>query len=141
MATITKRKVKGHVYYYLVEGKRVDGKSRLVKQQYLGRAEQVVAQLQGDPPKPRRVRVAEYGGSQALLQIARRLRLVDWIDAVAPKRDQGLSTSSWPSSTACWPRVARPVWGNGFVGPRSTTTSRSGRPISAVSGFGTIWAA
>ncbi len=95
MATITKRKVKGHVYYYLVEGKRVDGKSRLVKQQYLGRAEQVVAQLQGDPPQPRRVRVAEYGGSQALLQIARRLRLVDWIDAVAPKRDQGLSVGTY----------------------------------------------
>ncbi len=90
VATITKRKVKGHVYYYLVEGKRVDGKSRLVKQQYLGRAEQVVARLEGQPAEPTRVRVAEYGGSQALLSIARRLRLVEAIDAVAPKRDQGL---------------------------------------------------
>ena len=36
MATITKRKVKEHVYYYFVQGKRIDGKSRLVKQQYLG---------------------------------------------------------------------------------------------------------
>ena len=58
MATITKRKVKGHVYYYLVEGKRVDGKSRLVKQQYLGRAEQVVARWEGQPAEPTRVRVA-----------------------------------------------------------------------------------
>ncbi len=66
MATITKRKVNGHVYYYLVEGKRVDGKSRLVKQQYLGRAEQVVARLEGQSAEPTRVRVAEYGGSQAL---------------------------------------------------------------------------
>ena len=70
MATITKRKVKGHVYYYLVEGKRVDGKSRLVKQQDLGRAEQVVARLEGQPAEPTRVRVAEYGGSQALLSMA-----------------------------------------------------------------------
>ncbi len=95
MATITKRKVKGHVYYYLVEGKRVGGKSRLVKQQYLGRAEQVVARLEGQPPEPTRVRVAEYGGSQALLTIARRLRLVEFIDAVAPKRDQGLSVGTY----------------------------------------------
>ena len=95
MATITKRKVKGHVYYYLVEGKRVDGKSRLVKQQYLGRAEQVVARLQGEPPEPTRVRVAEYGGSQALLHIARRLRVVELIDAVAPKRDQGFSVGTY----------------------------------------------
>ena len=95
MATITKRKVKGHVYYYLVEGKRVDGKSRLVKQQYLGRAEQVVARLEGQPPEPTRVRVAEYGGSQALLSMARRLRLVEIIDAVAPKREQGLSVGTY----------------------------------------------
>ena len=94
MATITKRKVKGHVYYYLVEGKRVDGKSRLVKQQYLGRAEQVVARLEGQSAEPTRVRVAEYGGSQALLSMARRLRLVEIIDAVAPKRDQGLSVGT-----------------------------------------------
>lgn len=95
MATITKRTVKGHVYYYLVEGKRVDGQSRLVKQQYLGRAEQVVARLEGRPPEPTRVHVVEYGGSQALLQIARRLRLVEFIDAVAPKRDQGLSVGTY----------------------------------------------
>ncbi len=95
MATITKRKVKGHVYYYLVEGKRVNGKSRLVKQQYLGRAEQVVARLEGHPPEPTRVRVAEYGASQALLAVARRLQLVELIDRVAPKRDQGLSVGAY----------------------------------------------
>ncbi len=38
MAALTKREVKGQVYYYLVEGKRVDGKSRMIKQQYLGPA-------------------------------------------------------------------------------------------------------
>ena len=59
MATMTKRKVKGHMYYYLVGGKWVDGKSRRVKQLDLGRAEQVVARLQGEPPEPTRVRVVE----------------------------------------------------------------------------------
>ena len=62
---------------YLAEGKRSEGKSRLVKQQYLGRAEQVVARLEGQTPEPTRVRVAEYGGSQGLLSMARRLHLVE----------------------------------------------------------------
>ena len=93
--TIPKRQVKGHVYYDLVEGKRVNGQSRLVKQHYLGRAEQVVARLEGHPPEPTRVRVAEYGASQALLGVARRLQLVELIDRVAPKRDQGLSVGAY----------------------------------------------
>ncbi len=95
IATITKRKVKGHVYYYLVEGKRVGDKSRLVKQQYLGRAEQVVARVEGAVPEPTRVRVAEYGASQALLAIARRLGFVGLIDAIATKRDQGWSVGTY----------------------------------------------
>ncbi len=39
--------------------------------------------------------VGEYGGSRALFAIARRLRLVEWIDQVAPKRDQGLSVGTY----------------------------------------------
>ena len=95
MATITKRKVHGHTYYYLVASKRIDGKPRLVLQKYLGRAEDVVAQLEGQPPAPQKVTVGEYGGSRALFAIARRLRLVEWIDQVAPKRDQGLSVGTY----------------------------------------------
>ena len=91
MATITKRKVHGHTYYYLVASKRIDGKPSLVLQKYLGRAEDVVAKLEADTATPESVEVGEYGGSQALMQIARRLRLVEHIDAVAPKRAQGLS--------------------------------------------------
>ncbi len=95
MATITKRKVHGHTYYYLVASKRIDGKPRLVLQKYLGRAEDVVAQLEGKPPVPQKVTVGEYGGSRALFAIARRLRLVEWIDQVAPKRHQGLSVGTY----------------------------------------------
>lgn len=69
--------------------------SRLVKQQYLIRAEQVVAQLEGQPPEPTRMRMAEYGGNQNLFIIVRRLRLVKFINAVVPKRDQGLSVGTY----------------------------------------------
>ena len=95
MATITKRKVHGHTYYYLVASKRIDGKPRLVLQKDLGRAEDVVAQLEGHTQEPQSVVVGEYGGSHALLQIARRLRLVEHIDAEAPKRAQGLSVGAY----------------------------------------------
>ncbi len=95
MATLTKRRVKGHSYDYLVESQRINGQPRLVMQKYLGRAEDVVAQLEGKPPEPQRVRVAEYGGSQALFRIAERLGLVDLIDAVATQRDQGLSVGTY----------------------------------------------
>ena len=143
MATITKRKVKGHVYYYLVEGKRVDGKSRLVKQQYLGRAEQVVARLEGQPPEPTRVRVAEYGGSQALLSMARRLRLVEIIDAVAPKRDQGLSVGTY-ILLAVLNRVlapaAKPHGTSGSGTLHCTTIFLFGKETCEAGGFGTTWA-
>ena len=95
MATITRRKVHGRVYYYLVESKRIDGKPRLVLQKYLGRAEDVVERLKGTPPTPHTVTVGEYGGSRILWAMARRLRLVEWIDAAAPKRTQGLSVGTY----------------------------------------------
>ena len=38
MASLTKRKGHAHVYYYLVESQRVNGKPRLVKQKYLDRS-------------------------------------------------------------------------------------------------------
>ena len=41
MATITKRTNKSGTYYYIVESARVNGKSRIVKQIYLGTAERI----------------------------------------------------------------------------------------------------
>ena len=39
MASLVKKMVKGHAYYYLVESGRVNGKPRIVRQQYLGTLE------------------------------------------------------------------------------------------------------
>lgn len=95
MASLTKRKVHGHVYYYLVESQRINGKPRLVTQKFLGRVDQVVARLAAGPPVPTQVTVGEYGGSMALLRIAERLHLVQHIDAAAPKRHQGPSVGAY----------------------------------------------
>ena len=128
VATITKRKVHGHIYYYLVASKRIDGKPRLVLQKYLGRAEDVVAQLEGKSTAPQSVVVGEYGGSRALVHMARRLRLVEHVDAAAPKRDQGLAwvpTFCWRCSIGSWPPEARPSWRTGITVRRSIMICRS----------------
>ena len=90
--------VKGHVYYYLVEGKRVDGKSRLVKQQSLGRAEQVVARLEGQSPEPTRVRVAEFGGAKPCSPSPGGY---GWSDSLMPSRPSATRGYPW-APISCW---------------------------------------
>ena len=50
MASIVGKKISGKTYYYLVESARVDGKPRIVSQQYLGPADEVTARLAGSGP-------------------------------------------------------------------------------------------
>src|SRR5660398_197284 len=60
MASIVGKKRGNQTYYYLVESARVDGKPRIVEQQYLGSAEEVIARLSGAPAaRPARGEVAE----------------------------------------------------------------------------------
>ena len=47
MASIVGKRQGNATYYYLVESARVDGKPRIVSQQYLGSAEEVVSRLAG----------------------------------------------------------------------------------------------
>jgi len=49
MPSIVGKKRGNQTYYYLVESARVDGKPRIVDQQYLGSAEEVMARLSGAP--------------------------------------------------------------------------------------------
>ena len=47
MASIVGKRQGNQTYYYLVESARVDGKPRIVSQQYLGSAAEVMAKLAG----------------------------------------------------------------------------------------------
>ena len=90
MASIIKKVKKGRPYYYAVECKRVNGKPRVVWQKYLGTVEGIVARAEGArPAKPKEVVVFEAGGVAALLGIAQRLGIIDLINELVPKRDQG----------------------------------------------------
>jgi hypothetical protein len=48
MPSIVGKRRGNQTYYYLVESARVDGKPRIVSQQYLGSAEEVAAKLSGE---------------------------------------------------------------------------------------------
>jgi transposase len=96
MASITKKIKKGRPYYYAVECKRIDGKPRIVWQKYLGTLEAIVNRAEDSkPPKPKHTVIFEAGGIAALLRITQRLKLLELINEVSPKREQGPSVGHY----------------------------------------------
>ena len=92
MPSLTRKMINGHAYYYLRECRRVNGKPKIVSQQYLGRVEDIVAALArpaAAAPQPHTARVRSFGGVVALYDLARRLGLVELIDRHVPKRGGG----------------------------------------------------
>jgi transposase len=82
---LTKKIIRGRPYYYLRECKRVDGKPKIVWQQYLGSPADLVRRLAG--PAPYRAVVREFAASAACVDIARQLDVAGIIDRHVPKRD------------------------------------------------------
>ncbi len=88
MATvIEKRRADGRVYYYLVESARVDGKPRIVSQQYLGSAAEIAEKLAGGPAAaPVRSQHKRFGDLAAVWSVIERIGVVEIIDQVVPRR-------------------------------------------------------
>jgi transposase len=101
MASIHKKRLRGHLYYYARECKRVEGKPKIVWQKYLGRLEDIVACVEKcrrptDLPQPLPGgEVTELGASAALYDLSRRLGLAAVIDAHVPKRGRGPSVGAY----------------------------------------------
>jgi hypothetical protein len=78
MAIITKKMIHGKPYYAR-ECKRVDGKPKIVWQQYLGRPEDIINAMTPGPlpveamPKPKEAIIMEFGALAALYDLAKRL--------------------------------------------------------------------
>jgi hypothetical protein len=83
MASLTKKKIGGRTYYYLRETARVDGRPKVVKTVYVGRAEDLEALLSGSL-RPATVRSLAFGEVAAALRTSRRLGLKEAIDRVCP---------------------------------------------------------
>src|SRR3977135_561724 len=90
VASLTKKVIRGRAYYYLREGKRVDGKPKIVFQKYLGTVEDVTERLgapdAAQPLVPREADVESFGAAAALYDLAAHLDLVARIDRRLPKR-------------------------------------------------------
>jgi len=86
MASIVGKKQGGQTYYYLVESARVDGKPRIVSQQYLGSAAEVAAKLAGTPAgEPVRTQHKKFGDLAAVWSMLARLDVAGVIDQVVPR--------------------------------------------------------
>lgn len=95
MASIQRKIIHGHPYYYLVESRRVNGRPRPVVLQYLGSADTLLQRLQQAHAEPARARLSQFGGVAALYDLAQQLQLAPLIDQYAPKRHPGPSVGQY----------------------------------------------
>jgi len=101
MASITKKIIRGKPYYYARECKRVDGRPKIVWQQYLGRPEDIINAVKQAPspakamPRPQEAVIVEFGALAALYDLAKRLNLSEHIDRHVPKQGRGPSVGDY----------------------------------------------
>jgi len=101
MASITKKMIRGKPYYYARECKRVNGKPKIVWQQYLGRPEDIIKAMtespagQGPIAKPKEAIVVDFGAVAALYDLAKRLGITEHIDRHVPKQGTGPSVGTY----------------------------------------------
>src|SRR5680860_587004 len=127
MASIVGKRQGGQTYYYLVESARVGGKPRIVSQQYLGTAEEVMARLAGSGAgEPDRTQHKAFGDVAAVWAVLERLGVADVVDDVVGDRraDAGASVGTY-LVLATLNRVVAPCsklafadWWASTVGPR-----------------------
>jgi len=99
MGTLRKKTIKGNIYYYYVESKRIDGKPKNVNQKYLGTAEALL-KLKNQASAPLQdealySHIKSYGDVVLLYDLFARLGIVDIMDAHAAKRKQGASVGQY----------------------------------------------
>jgi transposase len=101
MASITKKMIRGKPYYYARECKRVNGKPKIVWQQYLGRPVDIINAMTQGPskvdvmPKPKEAVIVEFGAVTALYDLAKQLNLSEHIDRHVPKQGRGPSVGEY----------------------------------------------
>lgn len=95
--SLTKKRINGKAYYYLRFTGRVDGKPKVIRTVYLGRAEDIVAAVQHQRARqrPKKIVLAEFGAVAAAWSLIQRTGLIELIDAHVPKRSQGPSVGQY----------------------------------------------
>jgi transposase len=126
MPSIVGKRRGKHTYYYLVESARVDGQPRVVSQQYLGTAQEVLAKLSGQAAgEPVRSQHKLFGDLAAVWSVLERLDVAGAVDAVVPRRSHAGASVGTYLALATANRVVAPCsklgfadWWAGTTGPR-----------------------
>ncbi len=122
MPSIVGKRQGGRTYYYLVESARVEGKPRIVSQQYLGSAEEVVAKLTGaSAGQPVRTRHRRFGDVAAVWSMLERLDVAGVVDEVVSRRSDAAATVGTYLALATANRVVEPCSKAGFADWWATT--------------------
>jgi transposase len=100
MASLQARRVRGQTYWYIVESRRVHGKPRPIPLAYLGKADTLLARLQGTDPL--QVHSAAHGAVAALWATAQALDVAGVIDrqlaATGRRRTRVARTRTTPTA-------------------------------------------
>src|SRR6266545_4714569 len=121
-SVIEKRRADGRTYYYLVESARVDGKPRIVSQQYLGSAAEVAARLAGaQTGTPVRSQHKRFGDLAAVWSVLDRIGVAEIVDAVVPRRGDAGATVGTYLALATANRLVEPCSKLGFSDWWATT--------------------
>jgi transposase len=126
MPSIIGKKQGNQTYYYLVESARVDGKPRIVSQQYLGSAAEVMAKLEGTGAgEPVRTQHKSFGDLAAVWSVLERLDVAGIIDAVVPRYANAAASVGTYIALATANRIVAPCsklafadWWDSTAGPR-----------------------
>ncbi|HEX6077436.1 MAG TPA: IS1634 family transposase [Micromonosporaceae bacterium] len=126
MPSIVGKRQGKQTYYYLVESARVQGKPRIVSQQYLGSAEEVMAKLAGQGSgEPVRTQHKTFGDLAAVWSVLERLDVAGVVDAVVPRRADAAASVGTYMALATANRIVDPCsklafadWWATTAGPR-----------------------
>ena len=122
MASIVGKRRGKRTYYYLVESARVDGQPRIVSQEYLGTAEEVLARLSGTATgAPVRSQHKGFGDLAAVWSVLERLDVAGVIDRVVPRRSYAGASVGTYLALATANRVVAPCSKLGFADWWATT--------------------
>jgi transposase len=116
MASIVGKRRGTQTYYYLVESARVQGKPRIVSQQYLGSAEEVMAKLSQAPAgQPIRSQHKRFGDLAAVWSTLARLDVAGIVDEVVGRRADAAAPVGTYLALACANRIVDPCSKRGFA--------------------------
>jgi transposase len=122
MASIVGKRRGKRTYYYLVESARVGGKPRIVSQQYLGSADEVMAKLSETPAgQPIRSQHKRFGDLAAVWSTLARLDVAGIVDEVAPRYANAATSVGTYLALACANRIVDPCSKRGFADWWATT--------------------